>query len=420
MSKLKKTSYIIGWLICIIGAVFYWYEYLLRIVPSVMVNELMGLFNISASGFGTLTALYYFAYTPMQLTAGVLLDRYGTRIMIGIAIVSCVLGSFLFGLTSNIFVAGIARFLIGFGSSFAFVGVLALGAEWLPKKHFTILIGIATSLGMLAGMTGDVVLTSLMHTIGWKNILMLATIIGAILIPIIFIFVHDTPNAKHSTRLDLTFRETFGGLKQIIKNPQMWICGIIASTMFLSLSAFAELWGIEFLQTAYTLEEKQASYASAAVFLGWLVAGPFVGWISDRIKSRKKPLLIGGIFSAICIALVILRPFEISFTMLCILLFLYGCFSSAEIVCFAIAKEISSSQFTATALAFNNFLIMLGGLICQPLIGFLLDLTWDGKILDGVRIYAASDYQMVFLLIPICLVVSIFLNFKLKESLQKA
>jgi len=420
MSKLKKTSYIIGWLICIIGAVFYWYEYLLRIVPSVMVNELMGMFNITASGFGMLTALYYYAYTPMQLTAGVLIDRFGTRIMIGIAIISCVLGSFLFGLTSNIFIAGIARFMIGFGSSFAFVGVLALAAEWLPKEHFAIFIGISTSLGMLAGMTGDIVLTSLMHTIGWKNILILATIIGAILIPLIFIFVHDTPNAKHSTRLDLTFRETFSGLKQIIKNPQMWTCGIIANTLFLSLSAFAELWGIKFLQTVYNIEKTQASYASAAVFLGWLVAGPFVGWFSDRIKSRKKPLLIGGIFSAVCITLVILKPFEISFTMLCVLLFLYGCFSSAEIVTFAIAKEINGSQFTATALAFNNFLIMLGGMVFQPLIGVLLDLSWDGKVIDGVRIYSGSDYQMVFLLIPIALVVGILMNFKLKESLQKA
>lgn len=91
----KKVSIIGGWFICILGTLFYCYEYLLRIEPSVMITPLMQQFNITASSFGLVTALYYYAYTPMQLAVGILIDRYGTRLMIAMAAAACALGSFL-------------------------------------------------------------------------------------------------------------------------------------------------------------------------------------------------------------------------------------------------------------------------------------------------------------------------------------
>lgn len=76
----NRTNYaMIGWLLCGLGAIFYSYEYLLRIAPSVMENALRTHFNLSASGFGFLSSIYYLAYVPMQLPVGVLLDRYGRR-----------------------------------------------------------------------------------------------------------------------------------------------------------------------------------------------------------------------------------------------------------------------------------------------------------------------------------------------------
>ena len=119
-TKNKKLS-LMAWVICLIGAIFYCYEYLLRIEPSVMVTDLMKQFSVVATGFGFITAAYYYAYTPMQLFVGVLIDRYGTRLMIGIGIITCAAGSFLFSVSSSVYVAAFSRLLIGFGSAFAFV-----------------------------------------------------------------------------------------------------------------------------------------------------------------------------------------------------------------------------------------------------------------------------------------------------------
>ena len=78
MVKLKK-SVVIPWLICMIGALFYSYEYFLRITPSVMEPALRQHFSLSAMGFGVFSSFYYYSYVPMQLPVGVLMDRWGPR-----------------------------------------------------------------------------------------------------------------------------------------------------------------------------------------------------------------------------------------------------------------------------------------------------------------------------------------------------
>lgn len=417
IGKNTKTFFI-GWFICSIGAIFYCYEFLLRIEPSVIVSDLMRQFGVAATGFGVITAAYYYAYTPMQLFVGILVDRYGTRLMIGLGIICCSLGSFLFNMALSVYVATFARFLIGFGSAFAFVGVLKLAAEWLPQKYFAFFTGLTTSLGMAGGMFGDIFLVNMSEAIGYKNVLHLGTIAGVILIPIIFVFVHDTPNAKAlPVRETCNFKELFQGLGKMFRSPQMWIIGIVANTLYVSLSAFAELWGIKFLQTVYNFPVKQASVACSMVFLGWLIGSPLSGWISDFIGSRKKILVIGGVISSLAMFVVVLKPFDISYLGLCFTLFLFGLFASTEIVCFAMSKEISPHKLAGTALAFTNFLVMVGGMILQPIIGLLLDLLWEGHVTEGVRIYSAKTYQIVFMIIPFVMAGGTLLGLKLKETL---
>lgn len=419
MSSKKRLFKLTGWFICSIGAIFYCYEYLLRIEPSVMVSQIMDHLDIMATGFGIIIASYYYAYTPMQLIVGVLIDRYGSKLMLGIGIIACASGSLLFGISTSAIIAGIARFLIGFGSAFAFVGVLKLGAEWLPKKYFAMFAGLTTALGMLGGMVGDIFLSSLTHKIGWQSVIHIGTVFGIILVPIIFLFIHDTPKEIHKPeKTKRSFKKTYLGMKRMIRNPQMWFCGLIGGSLYLSLSAFAELWGIKFLQSVYSLDSEQSSFACSMVFLGWLIGGPISGWLSDHIKSRKKPLIIGGFLSATTITAIIFNPIT-DFYLLCGLLLLFGTFSSVEVICFAVSKESNPHHVAATALAFTNFLVMVGGIVFQPLIGILLDLFWSGGISGDIRIYSSFEYRLVFLAIPISLLIGVFLSSILKETLKK-
>ena len=74
----KRKQFLLGSLVCTIGAFFYCYEFVLRIIPGALQSELSAAFgHISAASFGQLSAVYYFAYSPMQMPVGMLMDRFG-------------------------------------------------------------------------------------------------------------------------------------------------------------------------------------------------------------------------------------------------------------------------------------------------------------------------------------------------------
>lgn len=423
--KMQKTQNysLMGWIICSLAAIFYCYEYLLRIIPSVMVPELMEYFQVQATALGTLTAMYYLAYTPMQVVVGVVTDMYGPRRILSFAVAVCALGSLIFGNTTSLYIAGMGRFLMGLGSSFAFVGVLKLASIWLPLNRFAFFAGLTTALGMAGAMIGDIVLVKLVQAIKWQPTILIGTIVGIILTPIIWLVVRDT-NPQHHTgngseQAKLGYKETLKELLQIVKNSQMWICGAIGAIQYLSLSLFAEFWGIPFLQTQYSLSPATAALANSMVFFGWLIGSPLLGWISDKIKIRRMPLFVGSALAAMTITIVLFVP-SLPLLVLCALLFLFGLFCSAEVICFAIGRELNNLRMAATSVAFINMVVMLGGLISQPLIGLCLDWHWAGAATEaGSRIYSTANYQWALTILPICLLVSVVLTFIMRESYQE-
>ena len=413
-----KKMLLLGWIICVIGALFYFYEYLLRIEPSVMMPNLMSTFGISAGLLGLIIALYYYAYTPLQLVVGVLIDKYGSRLTLLFAILACTFGSLLFSISHSLYIVGFGRFLIGTGSAFAFVGVLKLAAEWLPERHFALFAGLATSFGMIGGIVGDIFLTMSVHTVGWKHTLHISTLVGLLLTFVIWFVVRDAPRKQLSygrkrgfDEKKISYEEVFVGLKRIVRNPQMWFIGLIGCFFYLSLSAFGELWCIPFLQAVYNISAHKAAVACSMIFIGWLVGGPFNGWLSDKIKTRKFLLSIGGFLAAISISVVIFNPLHLSMYELCFVLFLFGFFCSTEILCFVLSREYNPKKIAGTSIASTNLLIMLGGVIFQPLVGFLLDLHVSGKL----YVYSAMDYQHALWLLPIFILVGAVLALFLRE-----
>ena len=97
---MKFKSSKIGWIICIVAAIFYCYEYILRITPSIMIPELMHDFHADATKLGIIAACYYFVYTPMQIIVGLLLDLYGPRKILTLAAITCTVGNYLFSISN--------------------------------------------------------------------------------------------------------------------------------------------------------------------------------------------------------------------------------------------------------------------------------------------------------------------------------
>ena len=69
----------IAWLMWMAGAIFYAYQYILRVMPNIMMLDVMDKFHMDAITFGQFSGIYYIGYSVMHLPIGIMLDHYGPR-----------------------------------------------------------------------------------------------------------------------------------------------------------------------------------------------------------------------------------------------------------------------------------------------------------------------------------------------------
>ena len=404
----------LGWLICSLAALFYCYEYLLRIQQSVMIPQLMSYFHASAQQIGVLSSMYYYAYAPLQLVVALLIDYYGSRRMLLFALANCVLGCFIFAGSHTLLQADIGRLFIGFGSAFAFVATLRLASMWLPRSYFTIFIGITSSLGMIGAMFGDVEMSRAVERFGWLFVVYIGLGAGLILMPLFYWFIHDKldNNIENTPKLGLSYY--FSGLLRALYHRQLLMLSVVAGSLYFSLSVFADVWGIPYLQQLTHQSKIHAASINALVYFGWLIGAPLHGILSGYIRDLRWYLSINCLLSAGCFFMVInnLLPLPL----LPFILFSFGFFASSGLICFTLAMDYLPQKLIATAIGVLNFFVMLGVLITLPLIGRVLDHNWAGKLQDGVRTYSASNFSHAFYTVFFMLLVAAVISLLLKPN----
>lgn len=399
------------WIIWLLAALFYFYEFILRVSPSVILTDLMQKFSLNASQVGILSAFYLYAYAPMQLPVGLLMDRFGLKVILTLASIVCGIGTYLFAISPDFTFAALGRLLIGAASAFGFIAMVYVSTHFFSERKRAFLIGLANSIAMLGASCGTGPVSSIIKSLGWETTFKWFALFGIILGALIFFTLR-----KESTKSTTGDIPSYP-LKKILASKNIWINAAIALFFYMTTTAFAGLWGPTYLENVKGLTKEASSYAMSVFFTGWLVGGPVIGFVSDYFQKRTKVIAYGivGCLISLCLVLYLNLPIYLTYS----LLFLIGLFSAAELLNFTLAIEMTSLKAKATAAAFTNFLVSCGDSIIQPFVGFLLDLNWSGNIKEGVRVYSTQSYQIAMSVLPIALVLALILLKILNNNLPK-
>ena len=181
---------------------------------------------------------------------------------------------------------------------------------------------------------------------------------------------------------------------------------------------FAGLWGVPYLTTHHGLLTTQAAGVTSVLLIAWAVGGPFMGAMSDRVGRRKPLFIAGSILSALGWSAVIFMP-HLPVAVLVALLVLIGFSSGCVIIGFAFAKESVPLFLAGTVSGVANMGVMIGGMVLQPLVGWILDLHWTGTLHDGARLYELSAFQYGFAPLLAWGVISVVLLLLTRETYCK-
>ncbi len=397
----KSTTPLVGWVAWGVVSLFYLYEFLIRVAPSVMEPELQKSFHLSAAGLGAALGAYYYIYAPLQLVVGGLLDEWGTKRVLVPAVLLCVCGCFLEIVGGHASILFVARLLQGSGSAFAFVGAMHAAAQWFPPERMALVSGLTTALGMVGAIIGNAAVAEFVASTGWQSSLRYAAFFGLFVAAAIFFFLPKprTKPTPGSDRVGSAFSRIFGHLRRVIFNPQTWIIGFVASCLYLPLSVFGGLWGVSYLTAVTSISVVEASRVISVLYVGWLIGEPLAGWLSDHFGRRKAMLLGSTALTLLTTMFLVLSP-PTSMPGMVILLLAIGLASSVQVVGFAAGLEANPLPAAATSIAVVNMIVMLLGGLLQPLVGVLLDHFAGSPDAIASGKFSAQDFQTAMILLP--------------------
>ena len=413
----------LSWLIWGLGALFYVVAFFQRVAPAVITTELMSDFALTATTLGNLSAFYFYSYVAMQVPTGLLADHWGPRRLLTLGAAVAGLGTLMFGMAPDAWWANAGRLLIGGSVAVAFVSMLKLASHWMPPKQFALASGLALFCGILGAIFAGVPLRLLVNAFGWRHVMIASAAVTFSIGLAIWLMVRDDPADKgylsHAAHLDeenTAVRDSaLAGIREVLRYRNSWLLYLVPGGVAGSAITFAGLWGVPFLASHYGMRKTAAAAVCSTLLISWAVGGPVFGWLSDHLGHRK-PLYALGCVILLCGWSVILLVPDLPILLLVGLLILVGFASGNMIIGFAYAKESVPARLSGTISGIINMGVMMGPMLLQPAVGWMLDRAWNGDMMDNVRIYSLDAYRNGFLLMLGWLAVSMVLVIFTRET----
>ena len=210
--------------IWLLAALFFLFEFFLRAFPNTLHNDLVASFRLTGAEFALIGGMYYLAYSFLQIPAGYIFDRLGSKFTMTLACSICALGAIVF-LISNIYPVGlIGRLLMGIGSAFGFIGLLTISVRYFDHKYLGFLSGatqILGAVGPILAATPLLMLTNYLHH--WQYALLLVAVFGFMLS---FLLWCSIPNNQNHQRHEKAHSGNL--LQTLVKSPTQWLISLYA------------------------------------------------------------------------------------------------------------------------------------------------------------------------------------------------
>ncbi len=405
------------WEIWSVMAAAYMVVFFHRLAAGVVRNDLVRDFGLSASAFGSLAAMYFYAYMAMQVPVGMLADTLGARATVSAGMLLAGAGSVLFGLAPTPGLLFLGRFLVGIGVSTVFVSILKIQSQWFREREFATMSGVTALVGNLGGVLAQAPLALAVAAFTWRSTFLGIGLFSGILALLCWGFIRNRPQDKGWPALNEAqagivpprAEELLAGLKGVVSRWRVWPAFVLSGCASGLYLAFSGAWGTSFLRDVYGMERTAASGIVAFSVYGGMAGCFLTGWFSDRIGRRRPPLLALSTGFCACWAAIVLwnggRP---PVEALRPLFFLLGFSASSYMLAWSITKETNLPRFTAVAISVVNTGAFLGTALITTAMGMILDLA---PAFD-----AAGQYRAMFLFCLACSVVGLFCATLLQET----
>lgn len=404
------------WMALAIVALAYILSFFQRFAPAGIAQDLAAAFQTSAASLGVLAATYFYIYTVMQIPTGILADTLGPRRILALGGMIGGVGSLLFGFAPTLEVALLGRTLVGLGVSVTFIAMLKLVAVWFEENRFATIVGICMLVGNLGSVLAGAPLSALAQATGWRGVFIGVGALSLLIGILCWLIVRDAPTASGEAvrpRFDRTV--VISSLLAVLRNRATWPAAVVNTGMSGAFFTFAGLWATPYLMQVHGMARAVAANHLSLWFGGFAIGCLFIGGLSDRI-GRRKPVMIAVSHLYVAIWLLLLSGVTMPLSLSYLMFALLGLSTAGFSLTWACAKEVNPPLLSGMSTSVAN----MGGFLCaalmQPVVGWIMDLGWQGETLGGARVYDLATWQNGVLAVTLCAALGAAASWWIRET----
>jgi MFS family permease len=365
-----------AWLVWGVGVLAYTIAVLQRTSLGVAGITAAERFGASASVLAMFAVLQLLVYAGLQIPVGVLLDRFGPKLLILTGGVVMAGGQSLLAFSTSLGGAVTARVLVGAGDAMTFVCVLRLVASWFPPQRNPLMAQLTGLIGQLGQILSAIPLVRLLHGPGWTATYLLAAATGVVVVLLSALLLRDSPTGTRSDQVSPSMRDVGAQLADAFRHPGTRLGLWTHFTTQYSGTAFALLWGYPFLVSGQGRSPRTAGVLMTVFVLAGMAAGPVFGQLVGRHPLRRSWLVLGIIGVAVVIWTAVLAwPGRAPLWLLVLLVLGLALGGPGSMIGFDFARTFNPPGRMGSATGIVN----IGGFVAS-----LLTILAIGMVLDGV------------------------------------
>jgi MFS family permease len=372
-------------------------------------------FGASPSVLSTFVVLQVIVYAAAQVPAGVLLDRYGSRLLIVAGAGLMAAGQLALALTTSLPLAIGARAVVGLGDAVTFISVLRLVPHWFAPRRVPLLTQLTGICGQLGQVLSAVPFLALLTGTTWATAYVSVAAFGALAMVLALAIVKDTPHGRVVVTETMSVRATLASVKTVWLRPGTRLGFFTHMGSQFSVTAFALMWGVPYL----TVAQGQSTAVTGALLTVSVVAaisaGIVIGIFTGRYPHRRSRIVLAIIFSnAVAWTVVLALPGRSPLWLLLVLIVVISVGGPGSMVGFDFARTFNPSATLGTAQGMVN----MGGFIAS-----LLVMQAMGVILGAMGGYSFESFRLAWTVqyaVWVLAVVGILITRRKARRLMKA
>ncbi|MCD2106561.1 MFS transporter [Rhodococcus erythropolis] len=351
-------------------------------------------FSTSPSVLSSFVVLQIVVYAGMQIPAGVLLDRYGSRIMIAVGAFIMMSAQLALAFTESLPVAIGARIAVGAGDALTFISVLRLVPQWFPPRQVPLVSQFTGILGQLGQVMSALPFMLILSGPGWTFAYGSAAAVGLLAFALALSVIRDAPPGAEVVAVPAGAKEIGRQIKTVWMRPGTRLGFFSHMGTQFSITTFALLWGVPYLKSAQGLDSATVGSLLTLSVISAIVAGPILGILTGRYPMRRSWLVLTiMVASALMWTIVLSRSEPSPLWLLTILVVVISVGGPGSVIGFDYARTSNPSSAMGTAQGMVNIGGFLASLIVIQVMGVILG-HMGGYTFDGFRVAWMVQYPV--------------------------